>query len=332
VSQPSAPVGIVTDPAFLRHDTGPGHPESAGRLRAIEPVFEALAADPRYEVLREAPAASEEQILTAHTAGHVQRVRDACLRGPAVLDAGDTPVVPESWPAALKSVGGVVDAALRVHDGRWRRAFCAVRPPGHHAEPSRAMGFCLFNNLAVAANVLQEADRRPPVAKVAIVDFDVHHGNGTQEIFWEDPTVLYASCHQQPLFPGTGAREERGAGMGLDTTLNRPLPPGAGDEAVVAWIEGECAEAVRRFRPDFLLVSAGFDGHVADYLAALRMTTEGYARVSRALVALAEELCGGRLVSVLEGGYEPKALRECVAAHLEALALGVDTGCGAPAP
>ncbi|MBN2172438.1 MAG: histone deacetylase [Candidatus Krumholzibacteriota bacterium] len=323
---------MVADPAYLLHDTGSGHPESAERLRALEPVFAELAADPRYELLREAPAAGEEQILTAHTAGHFRRVREACLAGPAILDAGDTPVVPASWPAALKSVGGVVEAARRVHDGRWRRAFCAVRPPGHHAEPSRALGFCLFNNLAVAANVLQEPGRRPPVAKVAIVDFDVHHGNGTQEIFWEDPTVFYASCHQQPLFPGTGGREERGAGMGLGMTLNRPLPPGAGDEAVVAWIEGECAEAVRCFRPDFLLVSAGFDGHVADPLAALRMTTEGYARVSRALVALAEELCDGRLVSTLEGGYELKALRESVAAHLEALALGVDAGRVAPAP
>jgi acetoin utilization deacetylase AcuC-like enzyme len=178
---------------------------------------------------------------------------------------------------------------------------------------------CLFNNLAVAAEALRDWG----IGKIAIVDFDGHHGNGTQDSFWEEPDILFASCHQFPYYPGTGAREERGAGLGLDATLNYPLPAGAGDETVIPWFEGELAAALRRFKPRFLLVSAGFDAHAADPLVMLNLSTAGFARISAVLVELAEELCGGRLVASLEGGYDLEALRESVAAHLEALAAGV---------
>jgi acetoin utilization deacetylase AcuC-like enzyme len=309
-----APVGIFTDPAFLKHDAGAGHPESADRLRALQPVFAAL--DPaRFRLFTEAAPVSEDQLAEVHSPGHIARVRAACARGFGSLDP-DTSVVAASWGAALKAAGAVVDACRRVARGELSRAFCAVRPPGHHAETSRAMGFCLFNNIAIAARALQGEG----FAKIAIVDFDVHHGNGTQDIFWEDPNVYYISLHQMPLYPGTGRREERGAGPGLNFTLNLPLPPGSGDEELLATMEGKVATVLRAFAPAFLLVSAGFDGHAADPLAQLRITSEGFGRATRCLADLADELCKGRLVSVLEGGYQLEALAESVAAHLAALA------------
>jgi len=308
-----APLAIYTDSSGHAHDTGHGHPERAARLAALEGLFAGL--DPaRYRWLREAPVAAEGAITAAHTSGHLERVRAGCARGPGYLDP-DTPVVPASWRAALCAAGAAIAACRAVAAGEARRAFCALRPPGHHAESSRAMGFCLFNNAAVAARSLQEAGL---AAKVAIVDFDVHHGNGTQEIFWEDPTVFYASCHQSPLYPGTGRRSEVGAGPGLDCTLNRPLGPGSGDEQYLHWVGGELSAALRGFRPDFLLVSAGYDGHHADPLAQHDVTTAGYGQLSAQLGALADELCGGRLVAVLEGGYDLGALVESVAASLDA--------------
>ncbi len=310
----SAKVTIHTDPGSLAHDTGHGHPECADRLRALEPVFAALDAS-RFTRVVEAPSATEDQLASVHSRDHIERVRADCAAGPAYLEP-DTPVVPASWNAALRAAGGAVDAALRVARGESRRAFCALRPPGHHAESGRAMGFCLFDNVAVAARTLQQTRL---VEKVAIVDFDVHHGNGTQEIFWEDPTVVYASCHQSPCYPGTGARGEEGGGPGRGFTMNHPLAPGSGDSELLPWIEGELADGLRAFAPDFLLLSAGFDAHAADPLAQLKVSTDGFSRISSALTALADELCGGRLVSVLEGGYDLGALAESVAAHLEAL-------------
>lgn len=309
------PVAVHTDPSGLSHDTGRGHPERADRLLALEPLLEGLEGA-RFKRFAEVPSATAAQLAAVHTAEHIERVRLGCAAGPGYLDP-DTHVVPASWDAALRAAGGAVDASLRVARGEARRAFCALRPPGHHAESGRAMGFCLFDNVAVAARALQVAGL---AAKVAVVDFDVHHGNGTQEIFWEDPTVFYASSHQSPCYPGTGGREEVGAGPGGGFTLNRPLPPGSGDEQLLAWIEGELAQRLGAFAPDFLLISAGFDAHAEDPLAQLEVSTEGFARASALLVALADALCEGRLVSVLEGGYDLGALVESVAAHLEALA------------
>jgi acetoin utilization deacetylase AcuC-like enzyme len=302
---------VCTDSSSLAHDTGDGHPERADRLRALEPVFDAL--DPeRFTRIDAAPPATEVQLEAVHTQGHIERVRAGCAAGPSYLDP-DTHVVPASWDAALRATGGAVDAALRVARGESRRAFCAFRPPGHHAESNRSMGFCLFNSIAVAARALQEEGH---AAKVAIVDFDVHHGNGTQEIFWEDPTVLYASCHQSPCYPGTGGRGEEGAGPGRGFTLNRPLTPGSGDEQILHWAAGELAERLGEFAPDFLLLSAGFDAHKADPLAQLEVSAQGFGQLSAIMVALADELCGGQLISLLEGGYDIESLSESVAVHL----------------
>lgn len=311
----SKKVGVFSDPAFLLHDTGHGHPERADRLRALEPVFAALPTE-NYELVKTVEPCDEELLLNVHSARHVEQVRAACAAGPGRLDP-DTPVVPASWDAALKAAGATVEACRRVLDGELSRAFCAVRPPGHHAEPGRAMGFCLFNNVAVAAQYLQ-TERR--VQRVAIVDFDVHHGNGSQEAFWDDPSVFYYSSHQFPFYPGSGSRQEVGAGMGLNTTLNSPLPSGAGDEAILPCYEGELSEALRSFKPQFLIVSAGFDAHELDPLAGLRLSTEGFGRVSRVLADLADELCEGRLVSVMEGGYDLRGLADGVASHLTELA------------
>ena len=309
------PIAIYTDASSLAHDTGHGHPERPARIEQLERHFAQL--DPaRFRWIRRAEPAAEAAITAVHTAGHFARVGAGCAAGPGYLDP-DTPVVPASWTAALRAAGAAVAACRSVAAGEARRAFCALRPPGHHAESSRAMGFCLFNNAAVAARDLQDAGL---AGKVAIVDFDVHHGNGTQEIFWTDPTVLYASCHQSPLYPGTGRRSEVGAGPGLEFTLNRPLSPGSGDEQFLHWAEGELSRTLRTFQPNFLLVSAGYDAHAADPLAQLEVSSEGFGRFTAVLSALADELCAGRLVAVLEGGYELGALVESVAASLEAMA------------
>ncbi|MCB9515377.1 MAG: histone deacetylase [Candidatus Latescibacteria bacterium] len=306
---------MFTDPSGLAHDTGRGHPERPGRLAALERLFAGLDRE-RFPWSRAAEPAAEDTLLAVHTAGHLQRVRALCAAGPGYFDP-DTPVVPASWDAALRAAGATAEAARAVARGDARRAFVAVRPPGHHAEPGRAMGFCLFNNVAVAARALQDEGL---AGKVAIVDFDVHHGNGTQEAFWEDPSVLYASCHQSPLFPGTGRRNEVGAGPGLDFTVNRPLTPGSGDEQVLHWVEGELTTVLRHYKPNFMLVSAGYDAHAADPLAQLEMSTEGYRKLTAHLAALADELCDGRLVATLEGGYELGSLTESVAATLESFA------------
>ena len=310
-----APVAIYTDASGLAHDTGHSHPERSARIEALARLFAGLDAQ-RYRWIQSAEPAAEAAITAVHTAGHYARVRAACAQGPGYLDP-DTPVVPASWTAALCAAGAALAACRSVAAGEARRAFCALRPPGHHAESSRAMGFCLFNNAAVAARALQDEGL---AGKVAIVDFDVHHGNGTQEIFWTDPSVLYASCHQSPLYPGTGRRGEIGAGPGLEFTLNRPLGPGSGDEQYLHWVEGELAQTLRTFHPNFLVVSAGYDAHAADPLAQLEVSTAGFGRFMAVLAALADELCGGRVVAVLEGGYELSALTESVAASLEAMA------------
>jgi len=203
-----------------------------------------------------------------------------------------------------------------VAEGKVRNAFCAVRPPGHHATKSQAMGFCLLNNVAVAARYVQA---RHKLAKVLIVDFDVHHGNGTQATFYDDPTVFYFSVHRSPFYPGTGSADQQGAGKGLGTTLNVPLPAGAGDGDFKRALDGELVPAARRFKPDFVLVSAGFDAHKDDPLGGMRMTAAGYAELTRIIKAIAEKHCGGRLVSMLEGGYDLEGLAASTEAHLRVL-------------
>ena len=306
--------GFFYHPDFLAHDTGPMHPERPERLSHL---LETLQATELWGQLRQyAPAPADPAWLArVHTPAHIERIRQACQRGPGELDP-DTPVCPASWGAALRAVGAGLEACDRVMSGELHNAFCAVRPPGHHAESNRAMGFCLFNNVAVAARYLQV---KHGIRKVLIVDFDVHHGNGTQEIFYSDPTVLYFSVHQYPLFPGTGAMEETGAGPGKGLTINVPLGAGAGDFPFMDAFDLELAPNVNRFMPEFILVSAGFDAHIGDPLAGMRLTDSGFSAITQTIKGLAKQCCQGRIVSFLEGGYNLRALASSVQAHLQVL-------------
>ena len=302
------------DDRCLLHDNGPGHPERPQRLVAIRDRLERGGTLDRLRAIAPEPAPLAA-LAAVHDPAYVEAMRRACGRAPVRLDP-DTSVSEGSWDAALLSAGGGLAAVDAVFDGRARAAFVATRPPGHHAERDVAMGFCLFNNIAVAARHAQD---RHGIERVAIVDWDVHHGNGTQHIFEEDETLLYISTHQWPFYPGTGARHERGRGRGLGFTLNLPLPAGSGDAVYQRAFETEVIPALERFRPGLLMVSAGFDAHERDPLAGMALTTEGYGRLTTLLRDAAATLCGGRLVSLLEGGYDLEALAASVETHLEAL-------------
>jgi acetoin utilization deacetylase AcuC-like enzyme len=304
----------VWDDRCLLHDNGPGHPERPQRLVAIRDRLERGGTLDRLRAIAPEPAPLAA-LAAVHDPAYVEAMRRACGRAPVRLDP-DTSVSEGSWDAALLSAGGGLAAVDAVFDGRARAAFVATRPPGHHAERDVAMGFCLFNNIAVAARHAQD---RHGIERVAIVDWDVHHGNGTQHIFEEDETLLYISTHQWPFYPGTGARHERGRGRGLGFTLNLPLPAGSGDAVYQRAFETEVIPALERFRPGLLMVSAGFDAHERDPLAGMALTTEGYGRLTTLLRDAAATLCGGRLVSLLEGGYDLEALAASVETHLEAL-------------
>lgn len=310
---------IYTHPACLQHDTGAGHPESPARLRA---VLEALD-DCRFaDIARsEAPRASNKQLLRVHDVQYLARIfgeapgieaREIVSPSDILRLDPDTVMSPGSLQAALRAAGAVCKAIDDIMDGMTRRAFCAVRPPGHHATRDTAMGFCIFNNVAVAAT---HALEQHGLERVAIIDFDVHHGNGTQDIFWNEPRVEYLSSHQMPLYPGTGSRNERGVG----NIVNAPLPPGADShEFRAAWDE-ILLPALDAHRPQLLLISAGFDAHRNDPLAQLQLDTGDYAWITQRLCALADTHAQGRVVSVLEGGYDLMALRECTAAHVSSM-------------
>jgi acetoin utilization deacetylase AcuC-like enzyme len=303
-------VALYTHSSCLEHDPGPGHPESPARLRA---VLDALDG-PGFAALDrlEAPRATREQLARVHQAELIDRIFDNVPQhGWYRLDA-DTVMSPASVEAALRAAGAVcaaVDAAIARHH---QRSFCAVRPPGHHATPTAAMGFCLFNSVAVGA---AQALAVHGLVRVAIVDFDVHHGNGTQDIFWNDPRVLYVSSHQSPLYPGTGARSENGSG----NIVNVPLPPGAGSCEFRDAYERIVLPALDSFAPELVMISAGFDAHRLDPLANLKLETEDYGWITERLVGLAARHAHGRVVSSLEGGYSLTALRESTASHVSAL-------------
>ena len=303
---------ILHHPASLEHRTPEGHPERPDRIRTIEAALGqgSLAALPR----RQPAAASLETVALAHPRPWIETLLSASpADGLFALD-GDTLLSPGTMEAALRGVGGAVEAVDAVLSGEAANAFVAMRPPGHHAERTRAMGFCFFNNAAIAA---RHAQTRHGAERVAIVDWDVHHGNGTQDILWDDPSVMYCSTHQMPLYPGTGARRERGD---HDTIVNAPLRPGDGGEAFREAIETAIVPRLEAFAPDLVIVSAGFDAHRRDPLADLRLETEDFAWATRTLLAVARRHAGGRLVSLLEGGYDLQALGESVATHVGVLA------------
>ncbi len=310
--------GFVYDDRYLEHDTGPGHPERPDRLRAVTAYLRRTGLWDRLLPI-DPVEAGPEAIARVHTAGEIRSVQEAAERAPAYIDS-DTVVSPASYRIALLAAGGAVAACDAVMAGSCANAFAALRPPGHHAERDRAMGFCLFNNVAVAARHLQTLHG---LKRILILDWDVHHGNGTQDIFYDDPTVLYISLHQHPLYPGTGRASETGRGAGEGTTLNIPLPPSSGDEKYrEALISTE--PVIAAFNPEFVLVSAGFDAHERDPLANMKMTAEGFGYMARFLRSIADRHCGGRLVALLEGGYDPVGLATSVAATLLAMMEGRD--------
>ncbi len=305
---------LVTHPACLDHLTPAGHPERPDRLRAIDQTLE----DERFQSLarEQAPAATLDMITACHPADYVEAIRDASpTEGLVQLDA-DTSMSPGTFEAALRAIGGAALATDEVMTGKIFNAFCAVRPPGHHAETAHPMGFCFFNTAAIIARYAQ---KRHGAERVAVVDFDVHHGNGTQEIFWSDPTVMYASTHEMPLYPGTGAASERGD---HDTIVNAPLRAGDGGDQFREAFETVILPRIDAFHADFLVISAGFDAHMRDPLANLNLLEADFAWATRRLMEIADA-CGSRgIVSVLEGGYDLQGLSRSVAAHVTALMRG----------
>jgi acetoin utilization deacetylase AcuC-like enzyme len=302
---------LLTHPAFLDHQTPPGHPERADRLRAVNQV---LARESYARLERgEAPMGDLDLVTLCHNEHYVEELRHIAPASGIVYIDGDTQMSPGTWEAVMRGVGGAVAATDAVMSGTHNNAFVAVRPPGHHAEINKSMGFCFFDNAAIAA---RHAQRKYGIGRAAIVDFDVHHGNGTQDIFWADPTVMYCSTHQMPLFPGTGAAGERGE---HDTIVNAPLASEDGGAKFRAAFENVILPQLRKFSPELIIVSAGFDGHYRDPLASLNLKAEDFGWVTHQLLDVAETTAGGRLVSVLEGGYDLQGLQESVAAHVTAL-------------
>ncbi|MBK8594922.1 MAG: histone deacetylase [Holophagales bacterium] len=315
------PLRLYHDPLVLRHGTGAFHPERPERIAAVVSAVEAEGF-----ILRRPPSPERTRgsISLVHDPAYVDRFREAASRGPAeadkpftLFDSPDNPMSRSTFDAAERTVGLLLAAVDDVMGGAARRAFVVTRPPGHHARAAEAMGFCFFNAVAVAA---RDAQRQHGAGRVLVADFDVHHGNGTQETFWEDGSVAYLSVHRYPFYPGTGALDETGSGEGLGLTVNVPRGAGAGDEAYAGGFESALDGLLRRFRPDLVLVSAGFDAHRLDPLGGMGLSEEGFTRMTRALAAAADAHAFGRVVSVLEGGYAPRGLTEGALAHVRALA------------
>ena len=304
---------LYSHPIYLEHLTPPGHPERPDRLRAIARTLEDEAFAQLVHV--ESPAGDEATILYAHPEEYVEKIRRAIPdEGIARLDA-DTSASPKSWEAAITAIGAANAAVDDVFSGKADNVFVACRPPGHHAETSTAMGFCLFNNAAIAARYAQ---RRHGAERVAIVDWDVHHGNGTQEIFWRDPSVLYCSTHQMPLYPGTGRKDETGVG----NIVNAPLSPQTGSETFREAFRSRVLPAVDRFQPDLVIISAGFDAHHRDPLAEINLTEDDFDWATGQLMDRAARFSNNRVVSLLEGGYDLQGLAFSVGAHVKRLMKG----------
>jgi acetoin utilization deacetylase AcuC-like enzyme len=309
--------GYVYDDRYLLHDPGSWHPERPDRLKAIQArlkdsgILELLIQLKPYP----APLAWVERL---HDPDYIRRFQDTCQGGQQIFEVQDCGISPESYEIALLAAGGVMAAADTIMGDKADNAFCAVRPPGHHAERNRALGFCFFNNVALGAVYLLE---NFGLERVAIVDWDVHHGNGTQHLFEADPRVFYLSLHEDPqyCYPGTGYRREEGKGPGKGFTLNLPFPPHRGDQEYLEALRNEGLPRLRQFAPQFVMISAGFDAHAKDPLAQMNLTRSGYREMTRLVLDLAQESAGGRLITALEGGYNLEVLKECVEDHLRIL-------------
>ncbi len=306
---------LIISEKYKDHITGPGFPESPERLDAIIDHIESTELINELDVVE--PIRKDKDFCKlVHDDEYITRVRQACELGAPIVDTADNPISKNSYDTALLAVGGITEAIDRVFTGKANNAMALLRPPGHHAEKEVAMGFCLFNNVAIAARYAQQ---NYEVEKVAIIDFDVHHGNGTQHIFESDPTVMYISLHQYPFYPGSGSADEIGSGDAKGTTINYPLNAGVGDNEFIDIFDNSLSDKVLKYNPDLIIVSAGFDAHMNDPIGGLRVTTEGYHNISKTINKLAGEVCSGKIISSLEGCYNLKALAESVEAHLIAL-------------
>jgi acetoin utilization deacetylase AcuC-like enzyme/formylglycine-generating enzyme required for sulfatase activity len=314
-SQNAPKTGFVYKDIYVQHQTTPGHPERPARV--VE-IVENLIAKGLYSdlVYIEPTPPAIEWIKTVHEDEYIKRVESSCRDGTVYLDSPDVPVSRRSYEVALMAVGGVLNAVDAVMEGKVANAFCAVRPPGHHALKGRAMGFCIFNNVAIAARYIQQ---KYGLTNILIVDWDVHHGNGTQAEFYDDPNVLYFSVHQYPFYPGSGAEAEKGAGEGLNYTINVPLPAGSGDSDYIKAFNEKLRPAALAFSPEFVLISAGFDAHKDDLLGQMAVTANGFAEMTKIVKEIARKCCKGRLVAVLEGGYHLGGLAESVESHIRVL-------------
>ena len=313
---------LITHPDFLLHDTGSYHPERPERITSILSRLGLEGDDPAARTpaglqCLSPSAADEASIKAVHDAAYVEAVAGWCEQGYRNLPTGDTTICPASEAVARLAAGAGIRAVDALLTKEADRVFCAARPPGHHAESDRGMGFCIYNNAAVAA---RHAQSRFGVERVAILDWDVHHGNGTQEIFEDDPSVYYVSVHQAPLYPFTGAEWEKGTGDGAGFTLNVPVSAGSGDEVYIDVLNRRIVPVMKAYRPDLFILSAGFDAHMDDPLSGTLVTDAGFRTMSRILLDFVEETCGGRMISMLEGGYDLEALGRCVADHVGMMA------------
>jgi acetoin utilization deacetylase AcuC-like enzyme len=315
MSQPTKPSALLADPIYRLHHTGVGHPEQPQRFDAVVDALDRGGLTPQLLRIDPRPA-TEDEIALCHGRRYIEAAHLEILSGAKELSTGDTAVSSDSWDVALNAAGGILNAVDAVVEGTSQNAFCVVRPPGHHARPDQGMGFCIFNNIAVAARYAQ---RRHGLGKVLVADWDVHHGNGTQDIFYSDGSVFFFSTHQSPWYPFTGAADETGEGRGKGCTLNCPLPAGSGSTEVLGAFREQLRRAAEDFRPDLVLVSAGFDSRMADPLGRFTLTDADFGELTGVLLEIAGEYAGGRLVSVLEGGYNLSGLGSAAAAHVKAL-------------
>ena len=311
-------IGLVSDPIFETHDTGDGHPERPARLERLRQVFEA---DGLFDKTVNVPVepCTDEMLERLHDADYIRRVRAACEKGDRFIDSYDVAIGKSSDEIARLAAGSVTRLGIEIASGELDAGFAAVRPPGHHAERDLAMGFCLYGTVAVAARELQA---NHGVERVLICDWDVHHGNGTQHLLEDDPSIFYYSCHQSPLYPGTGFRHERGVGDGEGATLNTELAPGSGDDAFLRALREELVPAADTFEPDFVIISAGFDAHRSDPLAQLDVSTAAFGEATKILMDVADRHADGMLLSALEGGYDLDALAMSARLHVRTL-LGI---------
>ncbi len=306
---------LLLDSIYQQHDPGPGHPESVKRHVAITQALTDAGLVGKTQAI--APrAATLDEIALCHERGYIAQARKDVEAGLDDLSTGDTAICARSYEVAVQAVGGVLNAVDAVFAGKARNAFCAVRPPGHHARPAQGMGFCLFNNIAIAA---RHAQQKHGAQKVAIVDWDVHHGNGTQDIFYEDGSVLFCSTHQSPLYPFTGHANETGSGKGQGCTLNLPFPARTGMSMIGAAFTDRLLPAIDAFKPDLILISAGFDSRIDDPLGQFRLTDDDFVALTKLLLESAQNHCEGRLVSILEGGYNIQGLASAVTHHVQTL-------------